>query len=510
MLPIATWMLAVLAFAPPAPAGTDPAARKALDGLLARVPQEVRDRIDPSRPGDREGFLAVLSGKPFLHQEVGPFDLYVMQADGFENAARAAKTLKQASAGLEPLLPVMARCFGGEPGLIAGRRLPIVLAHADRSKQEASFDQLVALLDWADDDYSGWKPSGNPIWSPELRAGLTVRTWEVQLFNLANAEAADHGDAYFEHGLGYYTLAHIAARVLRQGVWGMVPPWLAQGLIDELDISAYGQAWVGGDWWEQQTPGWYRPGWSGFVPQGASPPAPVTGPPADLAVTVKNSGDSWQHRANSGERHWADLAADRRSEAPASFEFMAENESFLPRDRAYARCVLHMLLDVARPDGDPPLTQLLDRVPSTPRSGMPDSDPITVVFDRVLGGVPAVEALEALPLGAMLDSIGHAELARHMEQLGAGAMLDIADHRQQAEWLYRQPQDAIDWEKRTQLFNLILEAEYYQQLEEWKLIGATLDRAASAAFAGSASYPKKGTPRQRAREAFRKALQHEG
>ena len=508
MVLVTTWILAALALAPAAaaPANLDDAGRDALAALVARadVGGAVTDSV--GGPGSRAMFLQVLSSDLFLHEAVGPFDLFVMKADGLESRGESRRVMTRARQGLEPLVSVMERAFGGEPGLVAGRRLPIVVASSDRRDGEQGFDQLVALLDWAEDDYSGWKPSGNPVWTDEQRAKLTVRTWEVQLFNLAHADAVAQGDAFLDHGLGYYTLAHVTARVLRQGAWGMVPPWLAQGLIDELDIAAYGEAWVGGDWFERQTPGWFRPGWSGFVPQGMSPPAPVRGPPADLAVTVKDSGDSWQHRSNSGARHWNDLVVDRGSEAPASFAFMAEHESFLPRDRAYARCVLHLLTDVALEEGQPPLTERLDRTPSTPPSGMPDADPITVVFDRALGGLPEVAELEAMPLGDVLELVGHPEIREQIEALGADEMLALSDHREQADWLYRQPADEMEWDTRNALWTLILEAEYYQQLHAWRALGAALDRAAAAAFAASAEYPKRGPTRQRVGQAFREAL----
>jgi hypothetical protein len=251
--------------------------------------------------------------------------------------------------------------------------------------------------------------------------------------------------------------------------------------------------------------GWYRPGWSGFVPQGMSPPPPVTGPPADLAVTITKDGDSWQHRSNSGVRHWTELAADRESEAPASFLFMAETESFLPRDRAYARCLLHILLDIA-PSGRAPLTEQLDRIPMTPPSGMPDADPITVVMSRVLGGVPEVDALEAMPMREMLETIGRPEIGSQVKALGGAGMLALSDHREQAEWLYRQPIEELDWDARNELWRLILEAEYYQQLEEWKPIGKVLDRAAAAVFEASATYPATGPARTKVATAFWKAL----
>jgi hypothetical protein len=184
--------------------------------------------FDLDGPGSEQAFLASLATPLFLHEVVGPFDLYVMRADGLGEGREAEQLLSRAAAGLEPLVPVMERHFSGEAGLIAGRRLPLVLTRAERSAGERSFDQVVALLEWAEDDYSGWKQTGNPIWTGELLGGLNVRTWEVQVFNLAHEFAAGHGKAFLDHGLGYYTLAHVAARVLRQGSWGMVPPWLGR------------------------------------------------------------------------------------------------------------------------------------------------------------------------------------------------------------------------------------------------------------------------------------------
>jgi hypothetical protein len=484
----------------------DAGRQEALVDLIGEAyPRGADSPVDVSSGGSRTTFLEVLSTDLFLHEAVGPFDVFVMKADGFSSGSEAAKALSAAVRGLQPTVPVMRAFFGGREGLVSGRRYPIVLASADRKRGQESFDQLVALLDWAEDDYTDWKPSGNPVWAPEMRAAETVRTWEVQLFNLGQDKAAAYGTAFLEHGLGYYTLAHVSARVLRQGAWGLVPPWLAQGLIDEMDIAAYEEAWVGGNTWIRQTAGWYRPGWSGFVPQGSSPPPPVTGPPADLAVTVTKTGDSWQQRSNSGLRHWNELVADRESEAPASFRFMAETESFLPRDRAYARCLLHILLEIA-PTERGPLTEMLDRVPVTPPSGMPDADPITVVMNRVLGGVPAVDELEALPLGDMLEVVGRPEIGKQIKSLGGEGMLGFSDHREQAEWLYRQPVEELDWDTRNELWRLILEAEYYQQLYEWKPIGEALDAAAEAAFAASPGYPTSGTSRDLVAEAFWRAV----
>ncbi|MCB9896778.1 MAG: hypothetical protein H6825_02115 [Planctomycetes bacterium] len=503
MVLVAPVLLALTALLPPS--GDDVvAAREAL--LAAAFPSGVPAELDPRGPGSSEKFRLVLESDLFLSAEVGPFDVYVCKRDGFAKERDAQKTLDAAVKGLEPVAKVMARVFDGPPGLVSGRRHPIVLASADAKKKEASFDGLVALLDWAEDDGSGWKQGGNPIWTPLLRADVTVRTWDTQLFNLAHESVAKQLNTFLSHGLGYYTVAHLVARLLNQGAWGMVPPWLAQGLTDELDIASFGEAWVGGEWFTVQTPGWVRPGWSGFVPQGMSPPPPVTGPPADLATTVTKGGDSWQRRDFSTERHWDNLVADRKTVAPASFRFMAEHESFLPRDRALARCLLHLLVEVAPPPGRPGLVELLDELPTTPPSGMPDADPLTVVVDKVLGGVPAVDDFEALPLSEVAERIGRPEIARRATELGASGMLALSDHREQALWLYRQPLDQIGWDARRELFDLILTAEYYQQLAEWKLLGDALDQACERAFEASKKYPAKEHDREKVAEAFWKGV----
>lgn len=457
-----------------------------------------------SGKGSRGAFLEVLASPAFLHAEVGPFDLHLLLADGFADAKTAQVELDAVAKGLLPTAAVMERYFSRSDGLIGGRRLPIVLTHSKRDAGQHGFDQVVALLEWAEDDYSGWKRSGNLVFDPALLAGLNVRTWEVQVFNLAHELASAQGKAFAEHGLGYYQLAHVAARVLNQGAWGMVPPWLAQGIIDELDIEAYGEAWVGGDWWERQTPGWFRPGWSGFVPQGQRPPAPITGPPANLGVIVRETGDSWQQRSASKTRHWENLVLDQKSEAPASFLFMADNESFLPRDRAMARAALHLMLQVAPPQGRDGLLALLDRVPSTPPSGMFDSDPITVAFNKALGGVSAVDELESLALGDMLEAIGQQSIKEQLTTLGASEMLRIPDHREQAEWLYHQP---FDSNARQAIWTLILEAEYHQQLAEWKHLSQALDQGLSQALKSAKHYPTKERDQDKLAQAFWKGLQ---
>jgi hypothetical protein len=494
--PVLALLSSVAVHAPDADAARDKALTIMLDTAFP-------DGTDTALAGGRELFEAVLQTDAFLHKAIGPFDLYVFQEDGLGKARNARQVLEDATRGLARAAPVLTRWFDRPEGLVSSRRFPIVLTSAHREARQTSFDQIVALLDHCEDgEFSGWKPV-SAVWSGGNLGAEVVRTWEVQVFNLAHLTIAAKGKQWFDHGIGYYAIAHVANRLLRQGAWGMVPPWLAQGLIDELDIEAYGEAWVGGDTWESQTPGWSRDGWSGFVPQGSRPPPPVTGPPADLAVTVRKTGDSWEHRSASPTRHWADLATDRKSEAPASFAFMARTESFLPRDRAYARFAMNLLLDVAPAQGTG-LLERLDREVRTPDHGMPDGDPLPAVFARSIGGVPAVEALEALDMRSMLVAIGRPELVDSVRKLGAEGLLDIADHREQSAWLYGQPR--FDAEQRGKLFDLILQAEYYQQLHEWNLIGEVLDTAADAAFEASRSYPGNKSTREKVAAAVRRVL----
>ncbi len=493
---------------------TAPSARAAAPGdpnrdvRLAELLDAVYpEGVEAAPTAGRELFLAVLGdAEQFEHRAVGPFDLYLYKIDGQAKERTAQKTADKLADGLAPLVPFMDRHFGEADGtgLMSGRRFPIVVAESLRDQGQQGFDRLVALLDRCEDlGFSDWKPV-NEVWSNGQRAAEVVRTWEVQLFNLGDEVIADREKEWFAHGIGYYTIAHMTNRMLRRGAWGTAPPWLAQGLIDELDIEAYGEAWVGSDTWERQVPGWHRQGWSGFVPKGSSPPPAVTGPPADLAVTIRNTGDSWAHRSNSPTRHWEDLATDRKSEAPASFAFMARNESFLPRDRAYARCVLHLMLAVAPHEQGPSLVSLLDDEVSTPHHGMPDSEPLTVLFAEALGGVPAVDELETEGLEDMLAIIGRSDIADRIRALGAKDMLRVADHRAQAQWLYGTSK--FDLATRGELFNLILEAEYYQQLHQWELIGQALDRGAGAVLASAKRYPKRDKDRQKISTTFWSAL----
>jgi len=476
-------------------ATTDPARDQALDRLLETAFGAQRAASDASGRALLEG---VLAQPVFEHAVVGPFDVYVYEVGAFGKGKAGRKVLDDSAQGLASAAGLFGRLPQRSDGLVSGQRFPIVL-----TPDRAAYEQVVALLDRCEDDgLSGWKPV-NAVWNRANLDAEVVRTWEAQVFNLSHKAIVAQGKAWMEHGLGYYAIAHLTNRLLRQGAWGNVPPWLAQGLIDELDIEAHGEAWVGSSLFTTETSGWSRPGWSGFVPEGCAPPPPVTGPPADLAVVVKKSGNPWEDREASKLRHWSDLLADRKSDAPASFAFMARHESFFPRDRAYARCLLALVLDVA--SGEQGLLAHLDHAGTTPEDGMPDGDPLPVVFARSLPGkLPELDALEALSLQAMLAAIGHADIADRIRALGAGGLLELSDHRDQAAWLYEQAEFPMD--VRRQVFNLILEAEYWQQLREWELIGERLDAAAAAAFKASARYPRSAAERVKVAAAFRAAL----
>ena len=136
----------------------------------------------------------------------------------------------------------------------------------------------------------------------------------------------------------------------------------------------------------------------------------------------------------------------------------------------------------------------------TPDHGMPESEPLPALVSRALGGVESVEALEAAPLGEVLEVIGRPDIARRLDELGAAAMLDVADHREQSAWLYSMPE--IEMDARVEIFNLILEAEYYQQLHEWLLLGRALDEAVDASLRSAEDYPSEARDRKAVAKAF--------
>ena len=501
--------LAVAPVAPVAPAAAAPAAEpdRAYDRALLRLiehafPDATGESDLPANP--RQLLRDALASPAFVHEAVGPFDVYVLLADELATEGAARATLQAAAAGLSPLVPVMARHFGREDGLISGQRLPLVLCAADATREVSAFDSLIALLDHCESGPGSWTASNGSLWNDDARAALVVRTWDVQLVNLSHADARAQGEAFLKRELGYLELAHLVHGLLRQGSWGLVPPWLDQGLVDELDIEAYGEAWVGETSWVAETEGWFRPGWSGFLPEGSQPPPPVTGPPAELATTIRETGDPWLRRSRSATRHWIELVADLDSKFPASLAFMAEHESFLPRDRAYARCLLHMLLVVA--PSQPSLLEALDQPVVIERSGMYSAPPLTELISARLGGVPEVERLAALPLGEKLKQLGRDDIRQRIVELGGEEVLARADHRELGEWLYSQL--ALDAATRGELFKAFLDAEFAEQMACWPPIGAALDRAVRAALEASRTFPE--TPAQQAAvaKAFRAALPH--
>ncbi|HZL99178.1 MAG TPA: hypothetical protein VFD43_02905, partial [Planctomycetota bacterium] len=345
-------------------AGDPPARDEALQTILSSA---FPDADAPRPDTGRELFLAALGSESFERAQAGPFDLYAYRKDGL-SGARAAKALDDAAQGLAPVAELLARRFPEQPGVdgvIAGHRFPIVLVSSDPGRNETAFDEVLALLDHCEElGYSGWKPY-LPVWAPDRRNASEATTWEVKVFNLAHADIQAHGRDFSQHALGYLTLSHLVDRLFAKGPSGPVPPWLRQGLVDELDIEAFGEAWVAAGEstsWSSQTAGWKNEGWEGFLPQGAAPPPPVTGPPPELPTTYESivSTDAWMSRNASTTRHWSELAGDRRSEVPAAFRLMAGTCSYFPRDRAYARCVLHLLIELAPPEG-PGLLAALDR-----------------------------------------------------------------------------------------------------------------------------------------------------
>ena len=499
-----TALLAVLlqltVLATPLPA--DKQRDAALVAVLERCfPGVFNLKRDPPPQGDRLLWSDALASDAFVRGAVGPLDVVVYVADGFADRSEAAALLDRAQVGLRPLATLLGRRFGREAGLISGQRFPVVLCSAKPSQH--AFDQLLALLDWCEQDFSGWTRDNGPLFTQALREGALARTWEVLVINLGHAEVVKQGDDYLTHGLGYNVLAHLVNILLCRGAWGADPPWVDQGLIDELDIEAYGSAWVGGDWYEWHRDGWYREGWSGFLPQGMAPPAPVTGPPADLATTVRKTGDSWAHRSYSGRRHWEQLRADIDLEYPPSLRFMQEHQSFFPRDRAFARCVWHLLLELAPPP-EPDVLARLDRQPAEMQGGMFDCDPITSVLAAALGGVPAVDELSQMPLRDKLDVLRRKDILRDLEHLGADGVLALADHRQAGEWLVANPD--FDDATRRQIFDLILTAEHVEQEAAFSAICGVLDRAAIAALRANKEYPSTPKEKEAVATAFRQVL----
>ena len=477
----------------------------------------------PEQKDGRILFTSVLDSPRFRHSTAGPFTIYALASD----ADVAATLVADARVGLAPLKKIpgllaaeAGDAGGGEGGSDEAEAQVSAAAHAPGATgipgpsqiivlatTTSDYERVLALLERCEDlGYSGWKPL-NPLWTPASRAAEVARTWEVQVFNLEHAAIADRKQAWLEHGLGYYTLAHLVNRAVRLDAWGLSPPWFDQGLIDELDIQAYGQSWVGAESWVQETEGWFRPGWSGFLPEGTQPPEPPSGPPLDLATKVKKTGDPWADRSKSAQRHWSELVEDRRSAAPASFAYMAEHQSFLPRDRAYARCALHMLLALGNGGDGPDLLSRLGHLGTVAPDGMLDSEPLTVIVSQALGGVPEVESFEALPLADVLVETKRPDIADRLTELEADGLLELTDHREQSKWLYEQWKGQMAY--RGEVFRLIMEAEQAQQLHEWELIGRYLDRGMAGLLNATPSFPDSRADLDKALSAFRAGFTHE-
>ncbi len=542
---------AVLVLLAALPFAQDRPRAEVIDSLAARLQLDLPRATKPLEDG-REVFEAVLGEPMFLHRTVGPFELWVMNADGLDaeglpwplvedikaemegadavpgkkdkkktkkrTTSRSSRG-KELEAETEPTgsraqivldvvgdsLEKVAGVFERHLGDMTPPTFHVVLTMSDTGLDQTSHAELVALLDWCDGGWGQWTTANGSLWQEDRLAQVAVNTWDAMVFNLDHPQVDTHRGFFLRHGVAYNVLANVANRLLRRGAWGMVPPWFAQGLIDELDIQAFGEAWVGGDWYERRVAGWSRPGWSGFVPQGHRPPVIPKGPPEDLAVTVSETGDPWAHRANSPQRHWATLATDRDSEAPASFAFMAEHESFMPRDRAYARAAFHLMLELAASENSSFFEGYQWDAPVPPH-GMPMSAPLPALMSRALGGVASVDELEESPLLDVLVVLGRTDIADRLKALGAVAMLDLADHRDQSAWLYKQPLEKIDMATRTEIFNLILESEYYQQLHEWLLIGRALDAGVDASLRKAPQYPTAARDKKSVVKAFWEGL----
>src|SRR5262245_19591900 len=144
-LALALSLAAAPAVAPP-PATPDRAYDRALLRIIENAFPNAASEADlPS--SQRQLLRDALASPALVHEAVGPFDVYVLLADDLASESGARATLKAAAAGLAPLVPVMARHFGREQGLISGQRLPLVLCAADATREVSAFDSLIALLD---------------------------------------------------------------------------------------------------------------------------------------------------------------------------------------------------------------------------------------------------------------------------------------------------------------------------------------------------------------------------
>ena len=92
-----------------------------------------------------------------------------------------------------------------------------------------------------------------------------------------------------------------------------------------------------------------------------------------------------------------------------------------------------------------------------------------------------------------------------MRALDGAGLLALTDHREQSRWLYAKWKGQMS--ARTELFGLIMEAEYCQQLREWEFIGQQLDRGMDAALNARKTFPKSDADLAKVLEVFRGALE---
>src|SRR5262245_60963208 len=78
----------------PARADGDPRA----EGLQRMLNSALGDGAQVAAGAGRDTFLSVLNSDAFLHEAVGPFDVYVSKADGLKKAADGKKILQRSVA----------------------------------------------------------------------------------------------------------------------------------------------------------------------------------------------------------------------------------------------------------------------------------------------------------------------------------------------------------------------------------------------------------------------------
>ena len=183
---------------------------------------------------------------------------------------------------------------------------------------------------------------------------------------------------------------------------------------------------------------------------------------------------------------------------------MAQNESFLPRDRAFARCAIHLLLRTGMSGRGRDLIAALDRAFEVRADGMPGAPPLPSVVAWSLGGIAGIDALEEMSLGDFLEGLGRDDLLKKVRDMGGEGVLSLADHRDQSRWLYEQVD--LGQKERAALFDVFLEVEYYQQMVAWELVGESFDRAVEASLNVTSEFPSDPDIWRKVSMAFDQAL----